>query len=549
MNGGLEPRGRGPLWESAVLLLLVAIVLVGGGELVRASYHGYLHTGVGEAVFSHGLLPENPYHAGSALRYYTLYPLLGVLLGSIGVGAIWGFAILNLLAAALLAPALDALGRALGLGWHARRCSFWALLLGFNGLGWFGVFFPATEIGLIQSDSPVMTLAATTFSGHYFHWDQRLQAFLPKFLNVSSFALALPFGLWALAATCNQARARPWLGAIVPAALALALNPLVGAFTGLCMIIWLAPRLLSTPGAPAFWWVCSGLMSVGLAIPFLLPAFASTATTVPQVQVQLGGNPVGDLLGPLLLMLPLGCWGLTMIEKRVRLGLIAALGLAAALLVFGSFPWGNEYKFARLGGVLLALPTGVALARIWDWRPTVVVLLGLVCLPTTGMVLNAYLNWGRGEVEAPLTAISGRLQPGDAFKDLRPLVAELRAGDAQAVLLADPTLFANNARAVVQGNPLAALVPQSLVVDLLHVHNEGQPDLHGRLQAMGVLMQADLEGRQEALGVFRHNFANRSIYLVIRPVEGLRDMLLDQGGSELVGGTVSLWHFQPVGGS
>jgi len=290
-------------------------------------------------------------------------------------------------------------------------------------------------------------------------------------------------------------------------------------------------------------------MSVGLAIPFLLPAFSSNAIAARQVQVQLGGNPLGDFLGPLLLMLPLGWWGLTMLEKRVRLGLIAALGLAAALLVFGSFPWGNEYKFARLGGVLLALPTGVALARMWDWRPAVVLLLGLVCLPTTGMVLNAYLSWGRGEVEAPLTTLSGRLQPGDVFMDLRPLVAELRAGDAQAILLADPTLFANNGGSVVQGNPLAALVPQSLVVDLLHVHNEGQPDLQGRLQAMGVLMQADLEGRQEALGVFRHNFANRSIYLVIRPVEGLRDMLLDQGGSELVGGTASLWHFQPVGGS
>ena len=76
--------------EGALLALAIFFILALGGESVRASYHGYLHTTVGEAVLRDGLLPENPYHAGSPLRYYTLYPTLGVLLGKIGIGPTMG---------------------------------------------------------------------------------------------------------------------------------------------------------------------------------------------------------------------------------------------------------------------------------------------------------------------------------------------------------------------------------------------------------------------------------------------------------------------------
>jgi hypothetical protein len=73
-----------PWIEGGVLALCVLAILALGGEAVRASYHGYLHVAVGEAVVRDGLRPENPYHAGSPLRYYTLYPWLGVMIGRVG---------------------------------------------------------------------------------------------------------------------------------------------------------------------------------------------------------------------------------------------------------------------------------------------------------------------------------------------------------------------------------------------------------------------------------------------------------------------------------
>ena len=112
-----------PWLEGLLLACLVAGVFVVGGETVRASYHGLLHTAVGEAVWREGFLPENPYHAGESLRYYTLYPWLGVTLGKLFGGPFWGFACLSILAALLFGPAFDALGRSLSLPFGARRAS------------------------------------------------------------------------------------------------------------------------------------------------------------------------------------------------------------------------------------------------------------------------------------------------------------------------------------------------------------------------------------------------------------------------------------------
>jgi hypothetical protein len=188
--------GRAPWVEGGILAAAVLAILVLGGDAVRASYHGYLHTAVGEAVLRDGLAPENPYHAGAPLRYYTLYPLLGAAIGRLGIGPLWAFALIDVLAALLLAPALDALGRAFGLSFRARRAAFLAAVLGFNGLGWIGLV-GAEDPG--RGVPPVYALLPMTFGGARFGWDARLQAFLPKFLNVTSYAIALPPALLALA--------------------------------------------------------------------------------------------------------------------------------------------------------------------------------------------------------------------------------------------------------------------------------------------------------------------------------------------------------------
>ena len=114
----LRPLARRAAWiEGAALAILVGFVLWAGGDVVRTSYHGYLHATIGEAVRAEGLLPENPYHAGEALRYYTLYPWLGAWLGALGIGTMAAFAWLQVIGALLFGPALDAMGQALGLRW------------------------------------------------------------------------------------------------------------------------------------------------------------------------------------------------------------------------------------------------------------------------------------------------------------------------------------------------------------------------------------------------------------------------------------------------
>src|SRR4030095_8580236 len=113
-----------------------------------------------------------------------------------GFGPLWAFALLDVLAALLLAPAFDALGRALGLSFRARRCAFLAAVLGFNGFGWIGL---CVSTGPGIGVPPVYALMPMTFGAESFGWDARLQAFLPKFLNVTSYAIALPPALLALA--------------------------------------------------------------------------------------------------------------------------------------------------------------------------------------------------------------------------------------------------------------------------------------------------------------------------------------------------------------
>ena len=257
---------EGLAWAS-----LVGALLWLGGDVVRASYHGYLHTTIGEAVRAEGLRPENPYHAGEALRYYTLYPWLGAWLGSTGLGALHAFAWLNVLAALLLGPALDALGRALGLSWAGRRWAFALTVLAFNACGWLGWWlFPPADASV-----PVFAFESLTFAAQSWGWDARLQAFLPKYLNVSSFALALVPGLWALAAGWRARRAGTAWPVLLPAGVALAINPLVGGFVGLVLLAWGIPVLLRAATPVRLSWLGAGMGAVLLALPFLLPAFLS----------------------------------------------------------------------------------------------------------------------------------------------------------------------------------------------------------------------------------------------------------------------------------
>lgn len=494
--------GRCAPWiEGGVLALAVLLILVLGGEAVRASYHGYLHAAVGEAVMRDGWQPENPYHAGSPLRYYTLYPWLGVAIGRLGCGPLWGFVILNVVSALLLAPALDALGRELGLGFAARRAAFLAAVLGFNGLGWIGL---AVHGASAFGSPPVYAMMPMTFARESFGWDARLQAFLPKFLNVSSYAVALPFALWAMKLAVNDDRrgARA-LRAILPLALAVALNPLVGGFAGAVIAVWVVPTLFSGTHRQRCTWPLAGLAALALALPFLLPALHA-APQGPSLtgNPALGGNPVSNLLGPLLVLIVpaaigLGALGLAEIDRAARWRLLVAIAIAAALVIVGEMPQGNEYKMERLLALLIALPAGAWAARLHArgaGSRALVWALALVCVPTTLCVPWAYLAYGSRAASLPLENQHGRLAltAQSVSRSLPPAILAAEAGaDPGAVLLAPLDLPGSRLpQSLVQGNALAPALHHVLFVDLPQIHNEHLPDLEQRLE-LARLVQAD----------------------------------------------------------
>ena len=539
MSGPARIPGRTPWLEGGALALLVLAVFLLGGEAVRVSYHGTLHATVGEAVLRGGFTTDNPYHAGESLRYYLLHPGLGAALGRTGIGPFWGFALLNLIGALLFAPALDSLGRSLGLGWRARRFSFLAAILAFNGLGWvMGLF--GEPLG---ERPPLLALSHATGTGMDWAWDARLQAFLPKFLNPSSFALALPFGIWLLAHAANPlAKARQ---AIFPAALALALNPMVGLFCGGVAAIWKAPQLLQDRGGSRWAWPCAGALGVLLALPFLWPLLGES----PNGPSLLGGfafsgTPLSNFLGPLSFLLLAACLAVRIASNRMRWMVGVGVGCAFLGLLAGPLPWGNEYKFSRLAGLLLALPAGLFLSdlrcRGKSWPAWGV--LGLT-LPTLGMTLAAYLSWDTcPDGLAPRwKVINGRLTaPGSqVFQVESELPSEF-----PILVLGDPGGRLRQGISIT-GNPLAPLLHRSLLVDDPHIHNARIPGLKERLQDRERVRQGDAA----ALTRLR-NIQSRQSLLVLTDSGGSETPVLIAAQGKVLAeeGLITLWLLPPKEG-
>ena len=570
-------RRRAPWIEGLALALLVALVFALGGEAVRASYHGYLKAAHGEAVLRDGLVPENPHHAGSPLRYYTLYSTLAVALGRIGFGPLWGFALLNVASALLFGPALDALGRALGLPFGARRAAFLAAVLGFNGLGWLGFLVSSGEP---FGRPPVYALFPLTLAGEPFGWDARLQCFLPKYFNVSSHTLTLPFALWALAA-CAPARAardedgagddrpvgpRP-RAAVVPAALALAMNPLIGGVVGLLMIAWIAPVLARGPARQRIAWLAAGAAAFALAVPTLLPAFHPPPGG-PELtgEPALGGTPLANLLGPLALLLAPGLLGLRELAPEVRWRWIAAVALVSAGVLFVEVPERSEYKIARLGGLLWALPAGAWAARAWSRggaRRALAVALALACVPTTAVTVRAYVAWGRRAPALPLRNERGRLALDPSSVAHAPpaeIFAAEAAFDPRAVVVMHPFQpGAASQDGLVQGNALAAVLRHPLFVDLPQIDNDGLEDLADRIDEAYALWEgrgwsASRRGLSlaaaDALASIRARVPDRPLLVLTHDsVTRVGEAAAAAGGTAIArAGGYTLWALAPLGG-
>jgi hypothetical protein len=450
-----------------------------------------------------------------------------------------------------------------------------------NGLGWLGWLIEPPE----QAAVPVFAFQSLTFATESWGWDARLQAFLPKFFNVSSFALALAPTLWALAAGLRALDGRAgkygaWT-VLLPAGLALAINPLAGGFAGACLLVWVAPRLIAASNAERFAWCGAGLGAVALALPFLLPAFAA-APSGESLTGAVGFQHEGwsNILGPtgiLLLFAGLAIWSWPA-DKRARWA--AAIAIAALVAVYVRLPWGNEYKLARLAGILLALPCGAWWAARFPWKPVAFASLAILG-PTSVLVVLAYLDWGReGQLPALQAEANGALRPRAelAVQSLPPRVQlALESEPREAVLwmnIVHPGIA--NAQGVVQGNALAPALGHPLFVDRPQIHNDGMPELAQRLawtvgsnnllrvfgaerggQMLAVLGDArpsglwearDAVGAGQALAEARASLPRRT-WLVLTQTDfpGVREALLGAGAQQLAAeNSISLWRLEPV---
>lgn len=549
-------------WIEGLILAVVVMVVYGlGGDAVRTSYHGYLHTGLGEAILRDGLMPENPYHAGAPLHYYTLYPMLGAWLGHLGPGSLWGFALLNILAAALMGPALDAFGKRLGLAFVARRFAFFAMLFGFNGLAWLWTLGSAAAP---EGALPLIVLLDLTRPLESLHWDGRLQAFLPKFLNVSSFALSLPFALFALTDNLSRGR-KETLRCGILLGVTMAVNPLVGGFTALLVAAEKLP-LLKGGSSSVKELLPAALAALVIAVPFLLPLFggapkgdASMAGVFPFT----GSGAWANLLGPLVVLWVLGLLGLRVLPQPSRRPLLYALVLAS-VFSFLSLPWNNEYKFPRMAGVLLALPAGAALGQWWNrglGKAAGVALLAL-CIPTTLQTYSAYAAWDSGSALLMTEVEDGRLALREEAKIStwpNALAAAEKDLPTDAVLLFHPRHPGiTGAGMGAQGNPLLTLLDHPVYVDSPQIHNSAMPDLRKRLDQATAFWEGHRWKRkanaatepfdpEQALKEIRATLAPRPLAVVSLRYHAESERRLSEAGAELRAeeNGVALWLLPP----
>ena len=551
-----------PWIEGILLAIMVMVVYSLGGDAVRTSYHGYLHTGLGEAVLRDGLMPENPYHAGTPLHYYTLYPALGTFLGHLGPGSLWGFALLNIFAAMLMGPALDALGKRFHLDFTARRCAFFAMLLGFNGLAyWWTLGVESLPEGAL----PLVVLLDLTRPLESLQWDGRLQAFLPKFLNVSSFALSLPFALFAMADNLAEGK-KELLRCGILLGVTMAINPLVGGFTAILIAVEKMPLLKGGKEA-VLRLVPAVVAALVVSVPFLLPLFAGTPEGDASMTGQfpfVGSGAWANLLGPLILMWILGLLGLRILPASTRRPMHYALVLAS-LFSFLSLPWNNEYKFPRMAAILLALPAGAMLGRLWQggFGKIGVLALGALCVPTLSMTLSAYAAWDSGSSLIMTEVEAGRLTIREEAKLAtwpNALAAAEKALPADAVLLFHPRHpgIAGSGMGA-QGNPLMAMLDHPVYVDNPQIHNTSLPDLRLRLDQATAFWEGHVWVRKvkpdtpafdplEALMAIRTTIAPRPLAVVSLRFHVESERRLSEAGAELRAeeNGVALWLLPPL---
>ena len=119
------------------------------------------------------------------------------------------------------------------------------------------------------------------------------------------------------------------------------------------------------------------------------------------------------------------------------------------------------------------------------------------------------------------------------------LLVQMQSLDPSAVCLVDPIGFRGLGAGRVQGHPLAPSLFHPLVVDTMHVHNEGQLDLLQRVEWSQVFYQSPSEKDAfAALQALRNLFPQRGMLVLLPEGKSAPSEALETWKSE----GLSLWH-------
>lgn len=209
---------RSPLLLSAVLMILALILpLLDAHYLYRSD--AWFHAAIVKAVETGGVPPaEDPFFAGTPLRYFWLYHYLVLLLSRFsGLDSFWVMTLLSAYALFMAAGGIHLIARRLT---RRRRKVGWPELLVFGSMNGYGLFLfvPRLFAGEVRGLEALRHYGGRLEGGIAAALDFLApfggKAFFPeKFMVATAFSIALALGMMLLACILSylQERSRWWL--------------------------------------------------------------------------------------------------------------------------------------------------------------------------------------------------------------------------------------------------------------------------------------------------------------------------------------------------
>ncbi len=398
-------------WSALAVVVFVSLIAAVHAQNQGLAWRsdGWFHGAVTARLADAGLPLEDPYFAGQALHYPYFWHVLvgatasvGARLGVSVFDALAGWSVMSALAtAAALVALAHAWGRRAGLDAPGRdRAGAFAVaaaMLLVNPFGWvlwLGRGLLGADGGIAVLTRPFTQGAAETLAAmSLFTPHVSLASTLDKFLTPTAFGLAQAAFLVVAAFLVGPRPARYVVGAF-----AVAIGSLVHTLLPLVFAIGVGAatlaRTTATDGGRAFGRAAGPVfaaMAFGIAVlwPYLLQAIARGAGGL-----RLGGH--ADMALAVVLLAPLVA-PLAWIEVRRRTwrpgfrafkaGWFALAAMLLFLALAVTLVQRNETKFLNLALLALAVPAGVALARL---RIAPAVGLCLLAAPTTLVALAGF---------------------------------------------------------------------------------------------------------------------------------------------------------------